>query len=404
MDAVNADRRYHSLDQLRAVMMMLGLVLHSAISFAVTPLENAWPYKDAGTNLFFDLVVLFIHVFRMPVFFAVAGFFAAYLYYRRGVRSMMRNRFARIVVPFAVFLPVLFVASRTCFTYSQAGGLVGGGEGAWAYLSRPSVWYTGMTTGHLWFLYYLIIIYAAMLFGVPILRRVWGSHSTRAIRTVGSLIHHPLGPLACIGVTFLTLLPMSYPALDHSSSFALQPKILVAYGVFVAFGWLLYLNREEVEGFSKRAWAHFGAGIVFFLAYSVFLVRYPYGSTDYPRLLGTALAASSMWLLIYGFTGLFVRYLDKPSPWGRYFSDASYWLYLIHLPFTALIPGLLSAFEWSPFLKSGITLAVTTGVTLLTYHFLVRSTVIGVLLNGRRYPRALPRYDEKGMYIQPVES
>ena len=81
-------------------------------------------------------------------------------------------------------------------------------------------------------------------------------------------------------------------------------------------------------------------------------------------------------------------------------SDASYWLYLIHLPITAFVPGLLSGFQWSPFFKSGITLLVTTGVTLVTYHFLVRSTVIGVLLNGRRYPRALPRYDENGRYIQ----
>ena len=97
-----------------------------------------------------------------------------------------------------------------------------------------------------------------------------------------------------------------------------------------------------------------------------------------------------------------MRYLDKPSPWGRYFSDASYWLYLVHLPLTLWVPGLLSPFGWSPFIKSGITLAVTTGVTVLTYHLLVRSTPIGTLLNGRRYPRALPKYDENGVYIQPA--
>ena len=101
-EAVNVDCRYHSLDQRRAVMMMLGLVFHSAISFAVTPLGDTWPYKDASTSRFFDLVVLFIHVFRMPTFFAVAGFFAASLSYRRGVHTVMRHRFARIVgAPFA---------------------------------------------------------------------------------------------------------------------------------------------------------------------------------------------------------------------------------------------------------------------------------------------------------------
>jgi hypothetical protein len=29
----------------------------------------------------------------------------------------------------------------------------------------------------------------------------------------------------------------------------------------------------------------------------------------------------------------------------------------------------------------------------------VRSTAIGALLNGKRYPRALPRLDEKGRHL-----
>jgi uncharacterized protein (DUF433 family) len=73
-------------------MMLLGLVLHSAVSFCTLPLGRAWAYKDASTHVLFDVLVLFIHVFRMPLFFLMAGFFAAFLYYRRGP-------WARVAVP-----------------------------------------------------------------------------------------------------------------------------------------------------------------------------------------------------------------------------------------------------------------------------------------------------------------
>ena len=49
-----AGRRYHAMDGLRAVMMLLGLVLHSAISYGVIPYGEAWPYKDASTHALLD--------------------------------------------------------------------------------------------------------------------------------------------------------------------------------------------------------------------------------------------------------------------------------------------------------------------------------------------------------------
>jgi hypothetical protein len=38
----------------------------------------------------------------------------------------------------------------------------------------------------------------------------------------------------------------------------------------------------------------------------------------------------------------------------------------------------------------GVILAITSVIVLATYHYGVRSTWIGVLLNGRRYERKIP--------------
>ena len=65
-------------------------------------------------------------------------------------------------------------------------------------------------------------------------------------------------------------------------------------------------------------------------------------------------------------------------------------MYIVHLPFAIGIPGLLATWPVPALFKFAITLSVTSFVTVVSYHYLVRGTVIGVLLTGRRYPRSLP--------------
>jgi fucose 4-O-acetylase-like acetyltransferase len=120
-----AAHRYHSLDALRAAMMLLGIVLHAAASYLVSPLGAAWPFKDARTNGVFDLVVFFIHLFRMPVFFVAAGFFGALLMQRDGVRAFIANRAKRVLLPLVVFWPVVFITVAAGFIYAtRRAGIV----------------------------------------------------------------------------------------------------------------------------------------------------------------------------------------------------------------------------------------------------------------------------------------
>lgn len=82
--------RLHSLDSLRSIMMMLGIILQTAITYNGTPAGAGWPIKDPNaTNEFLKWVGYTIHNFRMPVFMLVAGFFAALLFYDRSPRKMM---------------------------------------------------------------------------------------------------------------------------------------------------------------------------------------------------------------------------------------------------------------------------------------------------------------------------
>lgn len=97
--ALSATPRRHDLDALRAVAMLLGIVLHAALSFFDTPI---WPVQDRSRAPALGLVVMAIHGFRMPLFFLLSGYFTAMLAQRRGLAGLLSHRAKRIALPLAV--------------------------------------------------------------------------------------------------------------------------------------------------------------------------------------------------------------------------------------------------------------------------------------------------------------
>ena len=69
--------RYHGLDGLRGFAMLMGIVAHATLPYfsRIAEIEYFWPADDDQSVLLF-LVFDFIHAWRMPTFFLLAGFFA----------------------------------------------------------------------------------------------------------------------------------------------------------------------------------------------------------------------------------------------------------------------------------------------------------------------------------------
>jgi glucan biosynthesis protein C len=110
--------RIHSLDSLRALMMLLGIVIHSAIPYMVT--EFGFNKDPNATHLSIDTIFALIHSFRMHVFMVVAGFFGAMLFYERGPLKMLKNRASRVLFPFIVFLLLLYPTLMFSWIYADA--------------------------------------------------------------------------------------------------------------------------------------------------------------------------------------------------------------------------------------------------------------------------------------------
>ena len=377
-----AVHRYHSLDALRAAMMLLGLVLHSAASYTQAPLREAWPYQDAQTSVAFDLLAIFIHVFRMPVFFVIAGFFAALLYERDGLTGFLLNRARRVLLPLVFFWPAVIPIAGIGFIFAiQRRGVALPPKlvGDEPLLHRPIL-------GHLWFLYDLLIFYVA----IALIARLASRVPERLIRVADVVFRSAItrfwGLLVIAAVSTLTLIPMRVDGIESSSAVLPPIRILAAYGAFFAFGWLLYRQRDLIGSFGASWKSRFAAGIVAVIVYLAFLVRRPIPDPSVSHVVAVALASLTIWLLIFGIVGVFVRHMDAQRPAVRYLSDASYWMYLVHAPLTIWLPGVLANSTAPAGVKFAIVLSLTTLVTLITYHSFVRTTAIGALLNGRRYP------------------
>ena len=112
--------RRHDLDALRAVAMLLGIALHSGLSFMEMP-EGAWSVQDTRQSELFAWFFGAVHGFRMPLFFLLSGFFTAMLWRKRSLRSLLWHRFKRIFVPLLIgtftIVPAVWVATF----YATAG-------------------------------------------------------------------------------------------------------------------------------------------------------------------------------------------------------------------------------------------------------------------------------------------
>jgi len=164
--------------------------------------------------------------------------------------------------------------------------------------------------------------------------------------------------------------------------------ILATLFAFFVFGWLLYLHRDLLPTFRHNAW-QFVAIAVAALPLVAWSSRIRLLSPDDSAPLVDMVAGMSGSILAafmtFGLLGLFHgRCEQSPSAFGRYISDASYWVYLIHYPLLIAVAGALSVTALSASTKYLVTVIVVVPIVLASYHFLVRSTPLGAFLKGRK--------------------
>ena len=335
--------------------MILGVLYHALVF--------VYLYQEpASLSEFLAVVFLhqLIHTFRMPAFFLVAGFFALLLIDKRGGASFIRNRLLRIGVPFLIFWQPMVVLNA----YSSQMGWYGT-----AGYPPPSDLLPSDDTQHLWFLYFLIIFSATLWAITPLIRRM--------------LAKQPKIPLTTTLLGLAMLTPLIPGAVDRelatSTRIVFDPGVLGFYFLALTVGAAVYVGRETlVPALAKNAIAYCAGGLTFFAFFFI--------SQDWGIPQSQWFYSLTVWLLTAGVIGVFLRFATKERPIVRFLSDGSYWLYLIHLPLVFMFLVLGSEAELPVLPNVLVTFSATLFFSYVSYKAFVRSTFLGLLLNGRRYP------------------
>ena len=256
--------RIHSLDSLRAIMMLLGLVIHSAITYSVFDFVEGWPLKDpSNTHLSNDFIVYFIHSFRMPIFFVVAGFFGSLLFYERKPLKMFNNRVSRIIFPFIIFL--LLLSPLLIFASSYTQLIFDGSDTAYntvaSYFSNLLI-FIPRGTFHLWFLYYLsIITFSSLILGLVFkkLPRL----SKQISKSFSWIITKPIRRILVFS-GLLSIICFCMGTFDITPPFSLVPdsETFTFFFFFYMIGWILYKSKHLLDHLMRFDWGCFVLGFV----------------------------------------------------------------------------------------------------------------------------------------------
>ena len=352
-----APARYHDLDALRSFAMLSGIALHASLFLMPGDL---WPVQEEWSN-FHDLennpyAFLFgaIHGFRMPLFYLISGFFTAMLWQSRGLSSLARHRLKRIGLPLLVGTVTIIPATNAFF-----------------FPPNPLTWTFSwlFSLAHLWFLWYLILLTAAFI----------------ACARLGLRFRHPAWWLLVpISILPQFLMREGMIGADGSVGFIPTPHVFGYYLVFYLFGVFFYQRGVEV----RRWWSAGLAPAILVVLPAGYLMLNPESLGLPPSsAIGMTAAAIGMaytWLACFGLLGLFRWIASTNRYWVRYVSDASYWMYLCHLPL--VLGGQTLVVHWpiSVHIKFALICIAVTGILLATYQFGVRYTLVGRMLNGPR--------------------
>lgn len=384
--------RVHYMDNLRAFAMLLGVFFHAALAYGPA-LQEVWLPASANNAAYMDFFAFFSHAWRMPLFFIIAGFFAALINEKRGLAALAKNRLLRVTLPFIIFLPLVIIsivmiigwAISNVESMSPMLGMV-------AFMSQnPDAPPPPASTTHLWFLYQLTFFYVLSIGYLALAKRFnFPRFSCLSYASNKPLLFLLIAPLLLVPALLTQHAPIPAP-----EQFIPQLWSFAYFGVFFVFGWALFSKITLLDKLQPYMIFSLLVGITCYIVFYA-LIPKSLSMQEAMTIMSAppAIDANQIILsLLQAYIAMHVciaalligrRYFNKQSKVVRMISDSSYWIYIVHLPLLWFIQFVLLDYDWPMLVEFFVSTITTITIGFVSYLIFVRWTPVGWLLNGKK--------------------
>jgi glucan biosynthesis protein C len=360
-------RLYH-LDGMRAFLMLVGIPYHASLVFSGRP----WFVNSDNSRYIFLALEQFLHVWRMPIFFILAGFFAALVISRKGDRVWMEDRVKRLGLPLVTGLLVINTL-QIVLVRAQNGDLSAGTF--FGSIANPQTW-----VGQLWFLVDLLV-FAALFVAIRQVgpaRRALESLSDVVARASFTLAGKTMLVAVVAGILFVV--GYLWDQTGEQLRFPVQNFLLL--GACFLFGTLI--RPHTLAALTPKRWPAITVVAITASASVILVNRYTHG-TERELLDGVIVAVASL-LMGAALLAITSAWAGKPNRFIQWLVDASLIIYLLHHPLVIAYGALLSGIH--PVLGFVLLVGLVFVTCAAIYEVLARFRVTRLLFNGSTRPLA----------------
>ncbi len=344
----NTERRY-DIDWLRVIAIGMLLIYHVAIIFQPWAVFLGFLQNDNPLNgLWVPMSIL--NIWRIPLLFFVSGMGVSFAMQKRDVKQLVLERTKRLFVP--LLFGAICIVPLHIFIWEK-------------YYAQKMVYQPHVS--HLWF---LANIFSYVILILPLVAYFKNHDNGKAVTILKKVFNSRWGILLLalpFMVETLIMKPQSY-----------ELYALNWHGYFLGFiaflcGFIIIISGNEF-------WNTTGKWFPLYLAIAIllYIIRIAYFKLESP---GYLMALESVCWIISLF-GIAWKYLNLPGKWLRYFSQAAYPVYIVHMLFMFLGSYFILPLQWPTVIKFILILFFTFAGSMIMFELLIKRLSILRLLFG----------------------
>jgi glucan biosynthesis protein C len=365
-------QRLHHWDFSRALYLVLGIPFHAAVIYS---LSHEWSVASPEKSQLLTWLADFLHSFRMPGFFLLAGLFSMMLIDRQGAWPWLKSRLVRLglplasatllIVPFQISVQQVALVIKGTLPASQLTARI---TAELSHFGEPWI-------AHLWFLWVLIAYCVGLAMLQALSRGTLRARLEGFVAWVGDNRILSLAAFAAICELVARAQEIVVAASPYYGNAVINYNL---YVVYFGFGALVYASRTLNDLLLRPGPVAALTGVAL-----VIFAQVPHADLIDHTL--KVMAAIFGALLIVGYiSNLAHRHFNRPDTRVRKLVDASFTIYLLHHPVIYVLATLFLMVDLPPVLEFAI-IAVSAGFISYAIHLAVsRSTIAMLMFNGVR--------------------